>query len=405
MKFIATILILILLNVIQVSNVRASGPIVEFNIPDRNKVFPTDELDQGVVYGTAIFEIKAKGGASVSKRINGLFRAISQTSFKNKEGSYLVTLELIRGDKVLSRTPIISAAYSGKKYLFFTTSSSFIGSVTTGMKILDDVIIDSSNNDMHIVLKTYFREKETFDVKAMEHFAAIAKDIKKIMKLNVPPVYSELIQKMSTSMKEIMTRSTEAKITFKIPMSFAKLAGEKAWPRRINFNIKFKYKERTLAGNIIYSGTLPIEFRLLTKKSKYKSFKIFRETTDGNEITVKKFVNPIPSKLYRLRIVIGGESKQIIRLISKNGSPKVRDFISSLKKSPKTEIEDAEQKCESLFEEFRKHLTVRDAFGLYWAFLWKFKNKFPTNAFQTCSDLYQDEMNDLGLLTSKLEEK
>ena len=123
-------------------------------------------VNPGDVYGTAEFELTSPDAGGAEAGLTKIVNAIIQNKIGNNEGSYLLTIELVRNGEAIVQRPIISVTYNNKRFLFINWSTKVSRGATFKGKLLDTEAVDQSNNDVEVVLRSYFRAD--FDIRSLD---------------------------------------------------------------------------------------------------------------------------------------------------------------------------------------------------------------------------------------------
>jgi hypothetical protein len=141
--------------------------------------FPTfKEIEPRMVYGKIIYDFSFVGKGPQSRGVSAqdFLKSAIGSRFNNKEGSYIVTLDVLLNDVRIASEPILTATWKSEKFLFVTTSEKTNLVVNNNGVILDGVVIDNENNQMRFALSIYRSDNSTFDMSLFKQLSDLSKN-------------------------------------------------------------------------------------------------------------------------------------------------------------------------------------------------------------------------------------
>jgi len=358
----------------------AESPGVEFGQPKVQSL--GTPVQPGDVYGTADFELKSIGGMPITDALTGLMNSIIENRFGNNDGSYLLTIELLRNGKSIVQRPVISVTYTNKKFLFINWSTKVSRGATFKGSLVETEAIDNSNNDVEVALRSYYKSNSTFDLSIFDAIDEVNKNLNVISKLDAIGISSGLL----TSVRDILMKATqkadETEDLFKYSMSFAQLGNKGDRARILDIPIRFVSHNG--------SGQLGLHVRTWSVSSKFLFDPI-----------QKKYIDPI-SSVYINNTSVDAASLHvpIFDFLKKNGDENIRSFLGDL--TSKGYSGDIYTRCSELLTAYHKYLSNRDALALLWATINEHRFDFKRSRGAECVEGRKGEFDALGLPTDAL---
>jgi len=344
-------------------------------------------VNPGDVYGTADFEISNDRG-SVEDALSGLSRALISNGSRSGKGSYLMTVELSQNGKVISQKPIISVTFENEKFLFVNISKSLSSDINFGGNLYKSPAVDDTNNEVDVVLKSYFKDDSTFDLTLFDLMDDINSVYPVIDALDATGISKAALDKIRSSLTKILQRSTEVEELFRYTMAFAQLPSASTNVRQITIPIRFSSK---ISGRR-QSGSLLFKLRLWSISSKFD----FDSST-------KRYIRPSSYViLSNTSIPSANGSLNIVDYLKVSGSESTRKFLSSLFSPAGYVGGAAASECASLLSNFRRYLSNRDALALMWATLSEYRGTFKSSNAGECFSSRASDFDRVGLPTNEL---
>lgn len=256
------------------TSLSAAGPTVNLGQPATEG--GGTAVNPGDVYGIADFEFLAPEGISVEEAIGGLVKAVIGSSYGNKDGSYLLTLELLRNNEPIVQKPLVTVTYKSESFLFWTVSSTLSRGVTFNGILLKTEPIDDGNNDVEIALRSYYKNDSSFDMSLFDLFDQVSTSVNLVEALDPSGVASSLYGSIKKIIAKSLQNSTKIEDHFRLGMAFAQVGGVNNSRIRIaKLPIKFRFKNNS-------SGSLSLQVKTWSVSSRF----LFDPAT-------KKFVDPV----------------------------------------------------------------------------------------------------------------
>jgi len=346
-------------------------------------------VNPGDVYGVADFEVHAPPGGSVSTALTGLMEGLIAKEYGNNQGSYLLTIELQRNGQTLVQKPLISITYSNKQFLFITTSSQSATSTIYNGTLLNTDSLDGSNNDVDVLLKSYYKANSNFDLSLFDTLNDVSASFGIASKLDAVGVTSSLLGSIQKVLQQSLQSSDETQQLFQYRMSFAQVG--QVDPSRIRLlvlPITYSYQ----SGSRWYTGQLNLQVRTWSVSSKFRF-----DPASG------KFVSPSASVILNNATVSQtSPTMSIVDYLQKSGDENVRSFLTTIEGNTAYSGDDIYSKCTELLGAFHKYLGNRDSLALLWATMNEYRVGFKKSNGGACVTGRQADFDNLGLPTAEL---
>ena len=178
-------------------------------------------VNAGDVYGEATFELRSHGGVDINEAVFGLIKQIIEDTYGNRDGSYLLTIELYQKGKPVTIKPILSVSIKEKKFLFWTISSQISRDIYFSGQLAEVDPITSDNNRVEVVVKSYYKANSAFDLSLFELIDIFGKEFKIAEKLDAIGLAAAPIKKVKElvekSLQQADARTDQAKVYSKRP--------------------------------------------------------------------------------------------------------------------------------------------------------------------------------------------
>ena len=345
-------------------------------------------VNPGDVYGTAEFELTSSDPGGAEAGLTKIVNAIIQNKIGNNEGSYLLTIELVRNGEAIVQRPIISVTYNNQRFLFINWSTKVSRGATFKGKLLDTEAVDQSNNDVEVVLRSYFRADSTFDLSIFDALDEINKNFNVIAKFDAIGLSSSLLATIKGELGKALERSTESEDLFRHAMAFAQLGTVTNRTRELTVPIRYSYSDH----GSTKTGALQLRVRTWSVSSQF----VF-------DPVAAKFTAPLASTyINNTSIIINGKRITVFDFLKENGEDNVRSFIKALQSPEGYKQADIFSQCSALLTSYRKYLSNRDAMALMWATISEFRFDFKRSNGVACIEGRKAEFENLGLPTTEL---
>jgi hypothetical protein len=273
-------------------------------------------VNPGDVYGTAEFELTTSDGRSAEEQLTDLARVLVTNHFGNNEGSYLLTLELLRGGKPVVQRPIVSVSYQNKRFLFINWSTKLQRGVTFKGKLLDTEAIRQTNNNIEVALRSYYKADSSFDLSIFDVVDEITKSLNIVEQLDAAGLSAGVIGTVRDLISKSLARSSESEDLFRHSMAFAHLGAVSDITRLLTVPIRYSYKENRRERQ----GQLDLKVRTWSVSSRFRF-----DPVEG------KYINPTPYiYLANTSLVLNDKDTTIFEFLRQHDQEDVRNFIKAL---------------------------------------------------------------------------
>jgi hypothetical protein len=342
-------------------------------------------VNPGDVYGEATFVLRPTTG-DVDSALTGLVSALITDRFGNIDGNYLLTLELKQGGQVIAQRPIINVTYANQTFLFINWSSKVSRGATFSGILAETDPVTQDNNDVEVVLRSYYRANSTFDLSLFDAIDDIDRSMGLAAKLDAVGLTSALLSTVKSTLQKALQRADEVEDLFTYRMAFVHLGQVTDVARTLTVPIVYRYR----VGSQLRSGQLELSVKTWSRSSLF-SF------ADG------RYVNPTSSVIINNSgITTQGRTISPMTFLKENGDDRVKSFISALLGAEGYKGGDIYERCSDLLSNYRRYLSNRDSLALLWATISEYRYSFRRSAGGQCIEGRKGEFEALGLPTAEL---
>jgi len=133
-------------------------------------------IEPRMVYGKIVYDFSFAGKKNEARKgsAQDFLQSVIKSKFNNRDGSYIVTLEVSLGSERIALEPILSATWQSKKFLFVTTSVKDELVVNNNGIVLDGIPIDNENNQMKFTLSIFRSQNSTIDLSLFKQLSDLS---------------------------------------------------------------------------------------------------------------------------------------------------------------------------------------------------------------------------------------
>lgn len=306
------------------------------------------------VYGSVVYDFSFAGDGPNSRGQSamGFLRSQMESKFQNKEGNYIVTLELFLNGNRIASEPVMSANWKTNKFLFVTTSEKSNIVVNRNGVLLENLVIDGSTNKIQLSLKILRSDSTAVDMSLFKEVADLSKTA--AISAFVPGLagVSDAYAPFTSLLTNLLSRYTSASIVNNTIAAFTLLD--------TGFANQLQFKNNRFVANI-YLQTIPSQLSTSFVNGKFKT------------------VSPtLP--LIEVKSGVGAARAPILDIIQARPNDDLADFTSRIRTfkpygtQPQAQT-DIRSKCALLKNEISELASTRDTALLYWAFLTNYRSE------------------------------
>lgn len=345
--------------VISFSSVVYADPYVK--ISDYNFTSPGTPVDPGSVYGDFSLKLSTFPGANLPDQLQKLSRSIVG-KYQNRTGNYLLTLEAFRKGERLFTMPLLAISYDEKtKYFLFRVSNTIKKDISLNKKVLETEPITSENNNIEVVLRSYYKKESSFDLSLLELVSSLEGDYSILNSVDPTGVAAKIVDTTKEFLEDVLKESEEIEDIYRVGMKFVHLAAlDTSLYRSGYFDVEFNETNSPAS-----KGLIRVNLKAWSVSSKFKY------TVSGGEF---KYVDP--SSFTMMANAEITKNVRIFDFVQESGPKSTRSFLEKLLSSKGYQEDNIEGDCISLLNVYRKYLSNRDAVALYWATLKEYKHAF-----------------------------
>ncbi|MFO0990967.1 MAG: hypothetical protein U1E67_03435 [Hyphomicrobiales bacterium] len=275
-----------------------------------------------------------------------------ESKFQNKEGNYIVTLELFLNGNRIASEPVMSANWKTNKFLFVTTSEKSNIVVNRNGVLLENLVIDGSTNKVQLSLKILRSDSTAVDMSLFKEVADLSKTA--AISAFVPGLagIAEAYAPFTSLLTNLLSRYTSASIVDNTIAAFTLLD--------TGFANQLQYKTNKFVANI-YLQTIPSQLSTSFVNGKFKTM------SPG-----------LP--LIEVKSGVGAARAPVLDIIQARPGDDLADFTGKIRtfhpygSQPQAQT-DIRSKCALLKNEISELASTRDTALLYWAFLTNYRSE------------------------------
>ncbi|MBL8893998.1 MAG: hypothetical protein JNJ53_05315 [Rhizobiales bacterium] len=313
-----------------------------------------DAIQAREVYGSVIYDFSFAGDGPNSRGQSamGFLKSQMESKFQNKEGNYIVTLELFLNGNRIASEPVISANWKTNKFLFLTTSEKSNIVINRNGVLLEHLVIDQSTNKVQLSLKILRSDSTAVDMSLFKEVADLSKTA--AISAFVPGLagIAEAYAPFTSLLTNLLSRYTSASIVDNTIAAFTLLD--------TGFANQLQYKTNKFVANI-YLQTIPSQLSTSFVNGKFKT------------------VAPgLP--LIEVKSGVGAARAPVLDIIQARPNEDIADFTSKIRTfkpygtQPQAQT-DIRDKCALLRNKIAELVSTRDTALLYWAFLTNYRSE------------------------------
>ena len=302
--------------------------------------------------------------------MTGLVRSIISSGLGNNKGSYVLTLELLRDDKPIAIQPLINVTYENERFLFVNWSTKTTKDVSLNGNIVLTGVIDETNNQVDVIIKSYFKANSTFDMSLFDQLNEINNSFGIVGAVDPSGIALNALGKLRTALTKVLQDLDHTQEHFRIGMGFTQLGASTNNIRKLTVPIKFTYRRAGQKRN----GSLLVNVKTWSISSKFDFDKDKRKFVAPNAFVY----------LNNVRVGSGADSKSVFDLLRQTGEDQVRSFLKNVFSPAGYQGNDVFSECTNLLANYRKFMSNRDLIALYWATLSEHRGSFKRSHALDC---------------------
>ncbi|MDQ0513522.1 hypothetical protein [Ancylobacter amanitiformis] len=329
-------------------------------------------IEPRLVYGLVEYDFAFAGsnGAARTQSASAFLRSLIQSRFSNRSGNYIVTLDLLIGDRVVSTEPIMSANWESTRFLFLTTSEKTNIVVNRNGALLEDIVVDGETNKVSLAMKIKYSSTTSVDMSLLTELSRLSKTASLATFAPGIKTISDAYAPFADIFARMLSRYTETSIVDTTTGAFTLL--DEGYPNQLRYDgSHFKVN--------IYLKTVNSQLRT---NFSAQGFNITNYSLPLTE--VKSGIGGARAPVMDLIMAETGKPGAFLKAITEER------LLESPKPAAETEIRDD---CSALKDRLKKYATSRDATLLYWAFLRNYRTeilKYKDGASCGRGDLVED---------------
>jgi hypothetical protein len=340
-----------------------AGPIASFNkLVNASTAWGFDE-----VYGSISFQLGKPFRFSGSNRIEyqkpdlallesmKSLAALLNQMFGKTSGSYIVTLEISKGQEIVARAPILSVTSDVSKVLFFEKSRDEFFSLTQEQTLREYIPVNQDNNKFMVKLEASHSESTSLDLGIVKKIVDLGGSVAGVKSLPVSTSASTIVTSVESFLKEIFDTNKKELSQNSIEMAFINKDGaERASAAEILITTSFTY------GGQQHTVNLPVRINFNIQLTRLSARVRQDGTFDGNvPISIIEVTPLIPR----------GGQETLFNSLRTSSSSRIRAFLDELIDKGEVKGRNAGLGCRDLYRALAHHLTQRDQAAFYYAFV------------------------------------
>lgn len=332
-----------------------------------------DAIKDRQVYAKAIYDFRFIGNSKAyRKRVAEKFVSnLVRSRFQNKEGNYILTLEVLKGGETVAKEPILSLTWKNNKFLFLNVSTETTFDTRSSGVLMADFPVGSQSNEFGLKINLLRSEDSAVDL-------TVLKELSKLAKVSTISQFAPGITTISDAyapfegiLDTLLSRHSRSDITTQTMAAFTKLNDSP-------FGNQFLFQQDGFQLNIYfktYNSQVGKQFI-----SENDGFLSGIEPIDALE-TLKAGYDTARQRIWD--VLLADSSDEGKKLSSK--------FLIPISSGKPIKDENTRTLCRSLKTMLGKYLSVRDAPLAYWSIMkiysWELSNsKYGSACIESNSD-------------------
>jgi hypothetical protein len=277
------------------------------------------------------------------------------TMFGKTSGSYIVTIQISKGQEVIARAPILSITSDVKKVLFFEKSREEVFALTQEQTLRDFIPVNQDNNRFMVKLEASHLESSSLDLGILKRLISLGGTLAGVETLPVAESATTVVNGVEGVLKEIFDTNKKELSANSIEMAFiGRDAGGRANATEIVIATKFDIDREN------YTVNLPVRVNFNVQLTRLSARLLQDGTFDG----------VVPTSIIEVTPLIPGSAEPtLLGALRTSSNPKIRAFLDELTEKGQAKDRPAALGCRDLYKGLAKHLTQRDQAAFYYAFV------------------------------------
>lgn len=352
---------------------------------------PTKQSDLGFLeaYGRVVYSVEdAFDGVSrpdadrgsVNLSLQNFLRDAVTKAFGGSDGSYTLTLTLLSGSQVIAKKAVLSFSWRQERFLFFTTESSLVGSLSRSGVLADNFPVSQSNNTLNVQIRlqknsSAFVDTETFN--AFSEQASLLQFASLQPALELLPSFEKTLGVMST----VLNTNEEVDITNDVAMRFIARGTEA--PSTVSWSINGPFRNKSG----YYRNGINVVVKFETEDSLFDGFENGTFVSHDLSTTLPFAVVGTSSAALPFSDAISAKRYDVIR-----------GYLASLELGTFPQDATPNSVCRTMWRTLLDFFSINDAPLIYAAYVQQYAFDLDQpNAKRSCIDQYQQTFDRLGI--------